>query len=74
MADDNHGLNNDSQSSGNPNTTQNLTEEDRSKGGKVSASHGDMPKGDQTGGQAAQQSGSAHQLTKEERSEGGSHE
>ena len=64
----------DSQSSGNPNAAQNLTDEDRSKGGKASASHGDMREGDEMGGKAAQQSGNSPQLTKEERSEGGSHE
>jgi hypothetical protein len=42
---------------GNPNASQNVTNEDRSKGGKASSS---------------QQNGDGHQLTDEERSRGGS--
>ena len=81
MADDNRGWHGDpqghaqagSQSSGNKNAAANLDDEDRSKGGKASASKQDMSKLGHMGGTAAQQSGNAHQLTEEERSEGGQH-
>jgi hypothetical protein len=55
----------------NPNAAQNLTDEDRSKGGKASSSQQDMSKLGQMGGNAAQQSGNAHKPTKEEKSKGG---
>jgi len=58
---------------GNQNVSQNLTNEDRSKGGKASSSQQDMIKLGQTGGSTSQQSSNAHQLTEEERSKGGSH-
>lgn len=58
---------------GNQNASQNLTNDDRSKGGKASSSQQDMSKLGQMGGKAAQESGNAHQLTDEERSKGGSH-
>ena len=43
----------------------------QSKGGHVSSARQDMSQLGQKGGQAAQQSGNAHQLTTEERSKGG---
>ena len=58
---------------GNPSASQNLSDEDRSKGGKASSSQQDMSKLGQMGGNSAQQSGNAHQLTDKEKSEGGSH-
>ena|SRR5256885_16680308 len=61
-----------SQSSGNKNAAQNLSDDARSKGGQVSSSKQDMSALGSKGGQAAQQSGHAHQLTDEERSKGGS--
>ena len=60
------------QSSGNKNAAANLTDADRSKGGKASSSQQDMSKLGHQGGVAAQQSGNAHELTDEERSKGGS--
>lgn len=56
----------------NHNAAQNLDEEARRKGGEVSSSKQDMSKLGQKGGEAAQRSGHAHQLTDEERSRGGS--
>ena len=44
-----------------------------SMGGDASAAQQDMSKLGQKGGKAAQQSGNAHQLTEEERSNGGQH-
>ncbi|HSX09385.1 MAG TPA: hypothetical protein VLF93_04475 [Candidatus Saccharimonadales bacterium] len=61
-----------SQSPGNQNAAQNLSDEDRSKGGKASSSQQDMTHLGQTGGNASQ-NGDGHQLTDEDRSEGGSH-
>ena len=61
------------QRGGNPNASQNMTNDDRSKGGKASSSQQDMSKLGQMGGNIAQQSSNAHKLTKEEQSEGGSH-
>jgi hypothetical protein len=61
-----------SQNSGNQNAAQNLSDEDRSKGGKASSSQQDMSKLGQMGGNEAQQSDDTHQLTDEERSRGGS--
>jgi hypothetical protein len=58
---------------GNSNASQNLTNDDRSKGGKASSSQQDMSKLGQTGGSTSQQSGNTHQLTEEERNKGGSH-
>jgi hypothetical protein len=55
----------------NQNTPQNVTDDDRSKGGKASSSK-DMSKLGQMGGNKSQQSGDGHQFTKEEQSEGGS--
>lgn len=43
----------------------------QSKGGQASSSRQDMSSLGQKGGQAAQSSGNAHQLTNEERSKGG---
>jgi hypothetical protein len=54
------------------NYDEQTAEEARSKGGQMSSSQQDMSKIGQKGGQAAQKSGNAHQLTDEERSEGGS--
>lgn len=53
--------------SGNQNASQNLTHEDRVKGGKASSSQQNMSKL----GHQAQESGNAHELTDEERSKGG---
>jgi hypothetical protein len=80
MANDDRGWHGDSeghaqagsQSSGNQKAAQNLSNEDRSKGGKASSSQQDMSKLGQEGGKAAQKSGNAHQLTDEERRQGGS--
>ena len=58
---------------GNPNAAQNVSNDDRSKGGKASSSNQDMSQLGQMGGNTAQQSGNAHDLTDEERSRGGSH-
>lgn len=44
----------------------------RSKGGHASSSKQNMSEIGRKGGQAAQQSGNAHELTQEERSRGGS--
>lgn len=60
------------QSSGNSDAAKNLSHEDRVKGGKASSSQQDMSKLGEMGGEAAQKSGNAHQLTDEERSKGGS--
>jgi uncharacterized protein len=65
------------QSSGNPNAADNLTDEDRSKGGQMSSGNfkNDPQRASeagQKGGKAAQDSGNAHEFTEEERSEGGS--
>ena len=51
-----------------PQTKHNI----QSKGGQVSSSQQDMSKLGEKGGKAAQESGHAHELTQEERSEGGS--
>jgi hypothetical protein len=56
----------------NQNTSQNLTDDDRSKGGKASSSQQDMNKLGQMGGNTTQQHGDGHQLTRGEQSEGGS--
>lgn len=42
-------------------------------GGKASSQNQDMSNLGQQGGEAAQRSGNAHELNKEERSEGGQH-
>lgn len=55
------------------NYPQDKAEEARSQGGKTSSSQQDKSKLGQKGGQSAQQSSNAHELTQEERSEGGSH-
>jgi hypothetical protein len=55
----------------NQNTSQNLNDEDQSKGGKASSSQQDMSSLDQMGGNAAQH-GDGHKLTEEEQSEGAS--
>ncbi len=47
-------------------------EKARSKGGQASSSKQDMSEIGRKGGQAAQKSGHAHELTTEERSRGGS--
>ncbi len=53
------------QNSGNPNADQNLSQEDRVKGGQNSAAQQDMSALGQKGGKAAQQSGNAHDIAQE---------
>lgn len=57
----------------NQNASQNLTNDERSKGGRTSSSQQDMSKLGQTGGDTDQQSDNSHDLTNKEKSERGSH-
>ncbi len=55
-----------------PKYDEKTAQDARQKGGEMSSSEQDMSELGRKGGQAAQKSGNAHELTQEERSRGGS--